>query len=111
MCQIFTKSNRMNERKVKSGAGDGNRTHAFSLGSWGSTIELHPLGDEGKESFFENRLSTSGAGDGNRTHAFSLGSWGSTIELHPLGERCAYCNENFILSQQVIKNDGNFFKW
>ncbi len=24
------------------GAGDGNRTHAASLGSWNSTIELHP---------------------------------------------------------------------
>ena len=24
------------------GAGDGNRTHVTSLGSWGSTIELHP---------------------------------------------------------------------
>ena len=26
-----------------TGAGDGNRTHAVSLGSWYSTIELHPL--------------------------------------------------------------------
>jgi hypothetical protein len=26
----------------KSGAGDGNRTHASSLGSCSSTIELHP---------------------------------------------------------------------
>ena len=24
------------------GAGDGNRTHVTSLGSWSSTIELHP---------------------------------------------------------------------
>ena len=24
------------------GAGDGNRTHVASLGSWGSAIELHP---------------------------------------------------------------------
>ena len=29
-------------RKFKSGAGDGNRTHATSLEGWGSTIELHP---------------------------------------------------------------------
>jgi hypothetical protein len=27
---------------VESGAGDGNRTHVISLGSWSSTIELHP---------------------------------------------------------------------
>ncbi len=26
----------------KSGAGDGNRTHATSLEGWDSTIELHP---------------------------------------------------------------------
>ena len=26
----------------KSGAGDGNRTHAASLEGWNSTIELHP---------------------------------------------------------------------
>ena len=28
------------------GAGDGNRTHVTSLEGWGSTIELHPQGDE-----------------------------------------------------------------
>ena len=28
--------------EVKSGAGDGNRTHAASLEGWNSTIELHP---------------------------------------------------------------------
>ena len=27
---------------IKDGAGDGNRTHVASLGSWSSTIELHP---------------------------------------------------------------------
>ena len=31
------------------GAGDGNRTHATSLGSWSSAIELHPRdGNEAK---------------------------------------------------------------
>ena len=30
------------EHRVRSGAGDGNRTHASSLGSCSSTIELHP---------------------------------------------------------------------
>ena len=29
--------------REESGAGDGNRTHASSLGSYSSTIELHPL--------------------------------------------------------------------
>ena len=29
-----------------AGAGDGNRTHVTSLEGWGSTIELHPQGDE-----------------------------------------------------------------
>ena len=28
--------------RKKSGAGDGNRTHAASLEGWNSTIELHP---------------------------------------------------------------------
>ena len=27
---------------ARSGAGDGNRTHATSLEGWGSAIELHP---------------------------------------------------------------------
>ncbi len=27
---------------MRDGAGDGNRTHVASLGSWSSTIELHP---------------------------------------------------------------------
>ena len=30
------------ETPAKSGAGDGNRTHAASLEGWNSTIELHP---------------------------------------------------------------------
>ena len=30
---------------LKTGAGDGNRTHTISLEGWGSTIELHPLTD------------------------------------------------------------------
>ena len=29
-------------RRIKNGAGDGNRTHATSLEGWDSTIELHP---------------------------------------------------------------------
>ena len=29
---------------LSTGAGDGNRTHATSLGSWSSAIELHPQG-------------------------------------------------------------------
>ena len=29
-------------RRIKNGAGDGNRTHATSLEGWSSTIELHP---------------------------------------------------------------------
>ena len=32
------------ESAVSSGAGDGNRTHVSSLGSYSSTIELHPRG-------------------------------------------------------------------
>ena len=36
-------SNAIKIRKAnKDGAGDGNRTHASSLGSYSSTIELHP---------------------------------------------------------------------
>ena len=31
-----------NRLRCVGGAGDGNRTHATSLGSWSSTIELHP---------------------------------------------------------------------
>jgi hypothetical protein len=33
---------------MKKQADDGNRTHATSLGSWSSTIELHPrmVGDD-----------------------------------------------------------------
>ena len=34
----------LDETAEGSGAGDGNRTHASSLGSYSSTIELHPLG-------------------------------------------------------------------
>ena len=32
----------MPESPIEYGAGDGNRTHVSSLGSYSSTIELHP---------------------------------------------------------------------
>ena len=41
-CSIQLSYRRIQCSLKKSGAGDGNRTHAASLEGWNSTIELHP---------------------------------------------------------------------
>ena len=41
-CSIQLSYRRIVDTPNKSGAGDGNRTHAASLEGWNSTIELHP---------------------------------------------------------------------
>ena len=84
------------------GAGDGNRTHASSLGSCSSTIELHPrftlskipITRDGNDSRHPCRSPLRGAYASLRRpnrqscrfvepHASSLGSCSSAIELHP----------------------------
>ena len=38
----YNKKRRMHNILPNKRAGDGNRTHVISLGSWSSAIELHP---------------------------------------------------------------------
>ena len=62
----------MPESPIEYGAGDGNRTHVSSLGSYSSTIELHPrkaiIADQsrGIEDLFAGSLPTMFVRSGER---------------------------------------------